>query len=106
MLNRISDVKVLETSACSAQYVISKQNYGHEFVFFWFYPELDCEVGKTVGEMCPIVQVLDWDEQTFTKVSSMSTIINCASSLIILPFLRYIEYNLFSHKMWGQLYIL
>jgi hypothetical protein len=41
-----------------------------------------------------LVQVLDWDEQTFTKVSSMSTIINCASSLIILPFFRYSTVNL------------
>ncbi|XP_023345352.1 proton-coupled folate transporter isoform X2 [Eurytemora carolleeae] len=34
-------------------------------------------------------KVLDWDEQIYTKVSSIGTILNCASSLIILPVLSY-----------------
>ena len=32
---------------------------------------------------------LDWDEQKFTKVSSVSTILTCCTTLILLPFLRH-----------------
>jgi len=34
-------------------------------------------------------KILDWDEQTFTKVASIGTIIKCISSLFALPVLSY-----------------
>jgi hypothetical protein len=44
--------------------------------------------------------VLDWDEQTYTKVSSLSTILYCSTSLLLLPFLRHSPLPILGHSIF------